>query len=478
MKNYLNDDSKNSDEFYTKLVELKNEQKKHLAFMEELYNQKKQLKESIDNSEKNLNDIKSSTYPAAKADDDYKYRLNTVSAYENRSVIFDEEELEKLKSIQNERLSTGKPPPAPIKQTTVTFSKETLEANKKSNKLLESIDEDLLKIEQMWNDFDINKSSMDMKSFDFNRKFVKIKSPKVTTANRPQSATSVSWMPRVTIPEPFSMSIREQVKTDKKQQKLLREMQDEREKRIETEIRECKNKFKANPVPAHVYKPLYEKKKVDEEYRKQKLKAMSKEYSKKVSRPFNLTDTNKNSESKRQRRHSFSGEKIEKKVDFVAHPLPEFYYNEEELKEKLKEQELYKQIYKQMRALELLKQSKMPHNLELQQNKKLLEMERNEYFIQEMNRLQKELEDKEGIKNNRKTHEIPDYDELYRKFVIEMENKKNMNRKSIKAEPFVLLAASRTRAKNNLDNTSQTQMSRSSSMSRLSKKIFFLNFRL
>ena len=471
MKNYLNDGSKSSDEFYSKLVELKNEQKKHLLFMEELYNQKKQLKDGLERSEKNLDEIKSSQY-VNNDDEDYKYRLHTISAYENRKIDLDEKELEKLKSTQIEKLSIGKPPPAPFKPT-VSFAKEAINVQHKSNQLMESIDDDLRKIQQMWDDFDINKSSIDLKSYDFNRKFMKVNNATKNKANRSKRASSamaqssVMWMPRVTIPEPFSMTIREQIKTDKKQEKLLREMQDEREKRIEAEIRECKKKFKARPVPAHVYLPLYEKKKLDEELRKHKLKKASKDYLEKVLRPFNITDIKK---TKRQRRHSFSGENLntEKKVDFVAQPMPEFYFNEEETNERLKEQELYKQINKQMRSLELLKQSKMPHNLELQQNKKLLEMERNEFFIREMNRLQKEVENKETKKNDLKTHEVPDYDELYKKFVIDMEKKKAGNRKSIKVEPFVLRAASRTRNKAQNSEIEMKRMNRSSSMSRLS----------
>ena len=118
-----------------------------------------------------------------------------------------------------------------------------------------------------------------------------------------------------------------------KQEKLLKEMQEEREKRIEAELRETKRKFKANPVPAHVILPLYEKKLVDEELRKHKIKRMSKEYLEKVSKPFNLTDNKKI--SNRQRRHSLSydDEENNRKAEFNAQPLPEFYNNEDIISE-------------------------------------------------------------------------------------------------------------------------------------------------
>ena len=42
----------------------------------------------------------------------------------------------------------------------------------------------------------------------------------------------------------------------------------------------------------------------------------------------------------------------------------------------MQESELYKQIKSQMRALELLRQSKLPHNMELQNEKKQAEEEK------------------------------------------------------------------------------------------------------
>lgn len=139
---------------------------------------------------------------------------------------------------------------------------------------------------------------------------------------------------------------------------------------------------------------------------------------------------------------------------------------------RLQESELYKQIKSQMRALELLRQSKLPHNMELQNEKKQLEEEKNQFFIKEMNKLQRQMNRKQSRKKNtrRHSHEVPDYDTLYKKFIVELENKKNQNRKHVKAEPFVLETALRGRNCNESHNHNEKpQMSRSSSMSRLSK---------
>ena len=138
----------------------------------------------------------------------------------------------------------------------------------------------------------------------------------------------------------------------------------------------------------------------------------------------------------------------------------------------MQELELYKQIKSQIRALELLKQSKLPQNMEMQNEKKKLEQERNEILLSEMNRIKKEIEKKELRKKKYKfTHEVPDYDALYKKFIIELEMKKAQNRKHTKVEPFVLRSESRSRKNSATSKNDENVLVRSSSMSRLSKFI-------
>ena len=111
--------------------------------------------------------------------------------------------------------------------------------------------------------------------------------------------------------------------------------------------------------------------------------------------------------------------------------------------------------------------------MELQNERKQNEDERNQFFIREMNKLQRQIAKKESKKKQaarRHSHEVPDYDALYKKFIVELENKKNQNRKHVKAAPFVLETASRTRncTEHNHKNE-QPVMTRSNSLSRLSK---------
>ena len=356
----------NGDDFYQKLIELRNEQKKSLIFMEELYNQKQQLKEEI--AKTTLVDSGVYIHPKEFSEANYKFSLNTVSAYESPASLVHSHTMpsnlttssldahnhdktlvnssrassshfpktETTKHHHHHNQHTVSKPPLPRPNSTVTFH-ETVTVNSISNNesadlssfrdalpSCDTIENDLRRIEQIWNDFKFE----DMKSRDFNRKFEKRVVKKLPLKNnfrkRPASA-SLEWVPRVTIPEPFSMTIRESVKGTGKDR---RETREEREKRIDAELREVKKKFKANPAPVHVMLPLYEKLKMEEDLRKIRLKMMSQEYMKKVSKPFNLTESRKGKRVK-ERRHSFSEGEQKKSAEFHAQPLPDFYFDVE-----------------------------------------------------------------------------------------------------------------------------------------------------
>lgn len=66
------------------------------------------------------------------------------------------------------------------------------------------------------------------------------------------------------------------------------------------------------------------------------------------------------------------------------------------------------------------------------------------------------------------SHDVPDYDALYRKFIIEMEQRKADNRKNTKQEPFTLLTESRTRPSKNTESR-ENSLRKSDSLSRLSE---------
>jgi hypothetical protein len=110
-----------SGEFYEKLVALKNDQKKTLMVMEELYNQKQLLKNEVLKSEAALSDLRKPGDSAPKTVEEYKFRLNTVSAYGDghvkyplRTVVLGEDE--------QARSVAAKPPAAPTRSS-VSFQR-------------------------------------------------------------------------------------------------------------------------------------------------------------------------------------------------------------------------------------------------------------------------------------------------------------------------------------------------------------------
>jgi hypothetical protein len=304
--------------------------------MQELYNQKMKLKDGIKSSESKLNEIKLVDYPLKT--NEHKYILNTVSAYEKNSINKkspDEPTNEKSSIVSSNN-------------SIVAFERENQVANLNkpfdNEKKKDYSDIDFRTIEHMWDNFNIDEYEENIKSVDSNKKFVKNlkKEDAKSIAQRPMSA-HYEWAPRVTIPKPFSMTIREKIKSDKKKQKLIREMEHEREKKADSELKECNRKFKANSVPIHVQLPLYEKIRLEDELRKRKLKRISQDYMKKVVKPFNLSEPKRlirsnsyagelNHSIDRSEQRASSVKNELKKFEFTAKPLPAFYYEDDHLK--------------------------------------------------------------------------------------------------------------------------------------------------
>lgn len=206
------------------------------------------------------------------------------------------------------------------------------------SRMLDSLSEGMKKIETMWDNFSLNEAnmndSMTMRSFDFNDRFERKPKIKTTQPNTKKKSIEIEWVPRVTIPEPFSMSIRDQVRYDKRKDKVMNEMREERERRIEAEIRECKKKFKAKPVPKHVRMPLYEQQRAQDEMRKQKIREMSRETHDKISTLNSMQQEKlENGTIQQQQQHTVvkspnAMRRSQTQAEFTAQPLPSFYFNE------------------------------------------------------------------------------------------------------------------------------------------------------
>uniref|UniRef100_A0A2K6L619 Protein FAM161A n=1 Tax=Rhinopithecus bieti TaxID=61621 RepID=A0A2K6L619_RHIBE len=159
------------------------------------------------------------------------------------------------------------------------------------------------------------------------------------------------WVPTITVPEPFQMMIREQKKKEESMKsksdiemvhKLLKKQEEDPE---------CKKKFRANPVPASVFLPLYHdlvKQKKNGEENKEALLASQKPFK------FIAREEQKRAAQEKQLRDFFKSKK--KTNRFKARPVPRSTYGST-TNDKLKEEELYRNLRMQLRAQERLQNS-------------------------------------------------------------------------------------------------------------------------
>ena len=241
------------------------------------------------------------------------------------------------------------------------------------------------------------------------------------------------WRHRITIPKPFHMSMREATKM-KKKTKAQQELEEQRLEKLRQEEEECQKKFKAQPAPAHIYLPLYDEIKEKNEARRRYVKQYCKELLKSQEKPFNFVK--REEEKKQQRVQSATvAERIARSAErarsqeqkFVAHPVPDFVLDSGP-RERLLEEEEYRKIRIKMRARELLKQASLPPNMAA--NQKLKEQ-------REKEKLMKSKQKSHSKRHQRASHRVPDYDFMYREFQKELARRKQ-TREATVVEPFSL----------------------------------------
>ncbi|XP_073528405.1 protein FAM161A isoform X2 [Phyllobates terribilis] len=204
------------------------------------------------------------------------------------------------------------------------------------------------KIGQMWNGFTVEDY---IKKTDFVIQQSKQKAKK---------SKCKEWSHRVTIPQPFDMTVRE---SKKKEMNVKSKSEIEMEnnllkKRLEEEA-ECQKKFRANPVPASVYLPLYHEIVERNEERRNFVKYRSKEILQASQKPFLFNEREERKKQEKKMQLEDLPDSVHTFKHFKAKPVPKSIYGTS-ANEKLKEEELYRQIRIQMRSQELLHSSSYP----------------------------------------------------------------------------------------------------------------------
>ena len=241
------------------------------------------------------------------------------------------------------------------------------------------------------------------------------------------------WYPRVTVPKPFSMTLREQNNKKKQSRSTVVAEKEKLEKEIEEEF-ELSKKFRAIPVPASTYLPLYQLIVAENEQRREQVKQSCKVMLKATERPFSFVKRDEERKKQKQVLTKKQENPVGKKAvkPFVAKPAPTQLFSNN--KEKFQEQEEYRKIKKKVRSRELLLQSKLPKNMQVTGKeytvgalrKRRLEQHEKKAFLTEEHNFHPKI-----------TAKVPDYIQSHLDNEIQLARSKQFN-KNTTVEPFNL----------------------------------------
>ncbi|XP_027721368.1 protein FAM161A isoform X2 [Vombatus ursinus] len=233
------------------------------------------------------------------------------------------------------------------------------------------------------------------------------------------------WVPKITVPKPFQMTIRE----DRKKEEWLK-AQSEREmafkllKKQEEEELARKKRFRANPVPESVFRPLYHEILERDEERKKSVKERSRKILLTSQRPFTFIAREERKKEARKVQLADALEPEKRKNQFKAKPVPRSTYSST-LSDRLKEEEFFRDIRIHVRAQELLRNSSLPRNMKAHQSPS--------------KRKPKHPEQGEKTRyRNRVKYQVPDFRTLHTKFQKQLLEQKNPRPTTV-CEPFDLL---------------------------------------
>lgn len=247
------------------------------------------------------------------------------------------------------------------------------------------------------------------------------------TKDSPKKGTE-TWSPKITVPEPFSMTIRE-AQTPKQKSRSLKIAEEEMLRKAAMEEVELNKKFRASPIPASTFLPLYELVNAKNEQRKEEIVRLSKDFLRATQRPFSFTQREKEIKQIKAKQAALMKqieEKERKKNVFKAQPVPKNLFSPD-IGEHICEQEDYRQLRIQMRSKELLASSKLPGSMEsrykAKHGRRSLSLEQRKeqdcLFHPNIN----------GI--------VPDYDRAYCEFQKKLAAKRRTKQTTI-TEPFFL----------------------------------------
>ncbi|XP_072491553.1 protein FAM161A isoform X2 [Notamacropus eugenii] len=232
------------------------------------------------------------------------------------------------------------------------------------------------------------------------------------------------WVPKITVPKPFQMTIRE----DKKKKEWLKsqsemEMAFKLLKKQEEELAR-KKRFRANPVPESVFLPLYHEILERNEERKKTVKERSQKILLTSQKPFTFIAREEQKKEARKMQLADVPKSKKKKNQFKARPVPRSTYSST-LSDRVKEEEFFREIRVHLRAQELLQNSSLPGNMQAHQS------------LSKRKPKHPEQGEKTRYRNKVK-YQVPDFETLHTKFQKQLLEQKNPRPTTV-CEPFDLL---------------------------------------
>ncbi|XP_064621231.1 protein FAM161A-like [Lineus longissimus] len=305
----------------------------------------------------------------------------------------------------------------------------------------------MTRIDDMWDNFSVEEyaprtaarsttrsSTRQQPSSRASRSLDRRERPRSGTRDRSNSLED-TWRHRITIPKPFSMTVREETKP-KMTSRSIAQYQEEKMKELQEYDAECQKTFKATPVPAHVYLPLFDEINEKAETRRRVNKELSKEVLKSMEKPFKFLKRDESKKSHNCHERTRSAPQKKSKV-FKAKPVPNDVYDNT-VSERIREEEEYRKIRIKMRAQELQRASSLPPNMAARGSDYVAGKFK---FKQTGDKAAKYGIEKEPKFQPKIKEKVPDFERIHRKLQKEMINQKDRKEATV-CKPFNLRTSS------------------------------------
>ena len=281
------------------------------------------------------------------------------------------------------------------------------------------------RIQDMWNNFSVD---------DF-APITRGRSSSLSL-QEPADGNNVSeWRNRITVPKPFKMTLRDE---NKAKSKTMLDLEAELDERREKEESEILKQFKARPVPAHVYIPLYDEIMEVEETKRRQNKLNCELILKSTEKPFKFMKREEEKVDNCRSRSLPLARRDTNRGQFKAKPFPEHIFDDR-VNDKIMEEEEYRQIRMQMRSEDLLRSSSLPPNMTAKGKDYTAGKSRERMYADRARRAGLTVEHKFRPTIN---GTVPEFDDIHRQFQSEMRNTKQTRQATV-CRPFKLRTSSR-----------------------------------